>query len=53
MENNLAQRRRTLEEKIPDIKKSLGMVEFLHERHVSMCRPSFHFFTNDNIGGQR
>ncbi|KAK7680849.1 hypothetical protein QCA50_016159 [Cerrena zonata] len=32
MENNLAQRRRTLEEKIPDIKKSLSMVEFLHER---------------------
>ncbi|TBU46841.1 Prefoldin subunit 3 [Dichomitus squalens] len=32
MDNNLAQRRRGLEEKIPDIKKTLAMVEFLQER---------------------
>ncbi|KAF9805959.1 hypothetical protein IEO21_08871 [Rhodonia placenta] len=32
MDHNLAQRRRGLEEKIPDIKKTLSMVEFLQER---------------------
>ncbi|KAJ6614869.1 prefoldin subunit [Mycena sp. CBHHK59/15] len=32
MENNLAQRRAGLEDKIPDIKKTLMMVEFLQER---------------------
>ncbi|PCH42934.1 Prefoldin subunit 3 [Wolfiporia cocos MD-104 SS10] len=32
MDNNLAQRRRGLEEKIPDIKKTLSMVEFLQDR---------------------
>ncbi|OBZ74793.1 putative ATP-dependent helicase IRC20 [Grifola frondosa] len=32
MDHNLAQRRRGLEEKIPDIKKTLTMVEYLHER---------------------
>ncbi|KAI0339524.1 Prefoldin subunit 3, partial [Trametopsis cervina] len=32
MDQNLAQRRRGLEEKIPDIKKTLSMIEFLHER---------------------
>ncbi|KZS95371.1 prefoldin subunit [Sistotremastrum niveocremeum HHB9708] len=32
MENNLTQRRKGLEEKIPDIKKTLAMVEFLKER---------------------
>ena len=35
MDHNLAQRRRSLEEKIPDIKKTLGMIEFLQERRVS------------------
>lgn len=34
MDNNLAQRRAGLEDKIPDIKKTLMMVEFLHERRV-------------------
>ena len=34
MDQNLAQRRRGLEEKIPDIKKTLSMVEFLQERRV-------------------
>ncbi|TDL26945.1 Prefoldin, subunit 3 [Rickenella mellea] len=32
MENNLTQRRQGLEEKIPDIKKTLSMVEYLQER---------------------
>ncbi|KAI0276050.1 prefoldin subunit [Russula aff. rugulosa BPL654] len=32
MDSNLTQRRRGLEEKIPDIKKTLNMVEFLHDR---------------------
>jgi len=35
MDHNLTQRRQGLEEKIPDIKKTLTMVEFLHERRVS------------------
>jgi hypothetical protein len=34
MDSNLAQRRRGLEEKIPDIKKTLSMVEFLSDRRV-------------------
>ena len=34
MDSNLAQRRRGLEEKIPDIKKTLNMVEFLRDRRV-------------------
>ncbi|KAI0297981.1 prefoldin subunit, partial [Russula brevipes] len=32
MDSNLTQRRRGLEEKIPDIKKTLSMVEFLRDR---------------------
>ncbi|KAI0706719.1 Prefoldin subunit 3 [Cerioporus squamosus] len=32
MDQNLAQRRRGLEDKIPDIRKTLAMVEFLQER---------------------
>ncbi|CCM02284.1 uncharacterized protein FIBRA_04371 [Fibroporia radiculosa] len=32
MDHNLTQRRRGLEEKIPDIKKTLSMVDFLQER---------------------
>jgi hypothetical protein len=34
MDSNLTQRRRGLEEKIPDIKKTLSMVEFLRDRRV-------------------
>lgn len=34
MELNLTQRRKGLEEKIPDIKKTLAMVQFLQERRV-------------------
>jgi len=35
MDNSLTQRRVGLEQKIPDIKKTLSMVEFLQERRVS------------------
>ena len=35
MEATLTQRRTSLEEKIPDIRKTLSMVEFLKERRVS------------------
>ena len=35
MESNLSQRRRGLEEKIPDISKTLDMVRFLQSRRVS------------------
>jgi hypothetical protein len=34
MDQNLNQRKQTLEDKIPDIKKTLAMVEFLQERRV-------------------
>jgi hypothetical protein len=34
MDSNLTQRRCGLEEKIPDIKKTLTMVEFLRDRRV-------------------
>lgn len=36
MDGNLNQRRRGLEEKIPDIKKTLSMVEYLRDRRVSL-----------------
>lgn len=35
MDQNLAQRRKGLEDKVPDIKKTLSIVEFLQERRVS------------------
>ena len=38
MEHNLTQRRGGLEDKIPDIKKTLSMIEFLQERRVSLLR---------------
>ncbi|KAI9509907.1 Prefoldin subunit 3 [Russula earlei] len=44
MDSNLTQRRRGLEEKIPDIKKTLSMVEFLHRRREGKNR------TSDNAG---
>ena len=34
MDANLTQRRKGLEDKIPDIRKTLNMVEFLQERRV-------------------
>lgn len=34
MDSSLTQRRASLEEKIPDIRKTLDMVEFLQERRV-------------------
>lgn len=37
MDANLQQRRANLEEKIPDIRKTLTMVEYLNERRVR-CR---------------
>ncbi|CAL1697617.1 unnamed protein product [Somion occarium] len=46
MESNLATRRRTLEEKIPDIKKSLAMVEFLQERREGPSKSE-----NDDLEG--
>ena len=36
MEHNLTQRKASLTEKIPDIKKTLQMVEFLKEQRVSV-----------------
>lgn len=36
MDSNLTQRRRGLEEKIPEIKKTLSMVEFLRDRQVRL-----------------
>src|SRR6202042_2545871 len=43
MDSNLTQRRQGLEEKIPDIKKTLTMVEYLQERRVSLGLPIAHF----------
>ncbi|KAI0920312.1 hypothetical protein AcV5_010083 [Taiwanofungus camphoratus] len=42
MDHNLTQRRRGLEEKIPDIKKTLTMVEFLQERREGKSEDSGH-----------
>jgi hypothetical protein len=39
MDQNHQQRRRGLEEKIPDIKKTLSMVEYLQERRVRIQSP--------------
>ena len=39
MDGNLGQRKKSLEDKIPDIQKTLDMVEFLQERRVSLVRP--------------
>ncbi|KAH9835375.1 Prefoldin subunit 3 [Rhodofomes roseus] len=40
MDHNLAQRRKGLEDKIPDIKKTLSMVEFLQERREGKSKAS-------------
>ncbi|KAG6916875.1 hypothetical protein DXG01_004784 [Tephrocybe rancida] len=40
MDSNLAQRRQSLEEKIPDIKKTLDMVEYLQERREGKNKSS-------------
>ncbi|TFK50590.1 Prefoldin, subunit 3 [Heliocybe sulcata] len=40
MDSNLQQRRRGLEDKIPDIKKTLAMVEFLQERREGKKKAS-------------
>lgn len=41
MESSLTQRRASLEEKIPDIQKTLDMVEYLQERRVRFYPLSF------------
>jgi hypothetical protein len=43
MDSNLTQRRRGLEEKIPEIKKTLSMVEFLRDRRVCLFICSIFF----------
>ena len=45
MDSNLTQRRRGLEEKIPDIKKTLSMVEFLRDRRVRPMLPPYLFLS--------
>lgn len=47
MENNLNQRRSGLEEKIPDIKKTLAMVEYLQERRVRIKRSALYIILTD------
>ena len=39
MDGNLGQRKKSLEDKIPNIQKTLDMVVFLQERRVSFFRP--------------
>ena len=50
MDSNLTQRKRGLEEKIPEIKKTLSMVEFLRDRRVRLfiC-PLFFCFVDDRL----
>ncbi|KIP06574.1 hypothetical protein PHLGIDRAFT_72529 [Phlebiopsis gigantea 11061_1 CR5-6] len=49
MDQNLAQRRRGLEEKIPDIKKTLSMIEYLKERRVRHKPLTTTFELNDTL----
>jgi hypothetical protein len=55
MEANLGQRRKGLEEKIPDIKKTLTMVELLKSRKVSSVNTTRAFDLSDPppFSGQR
>ena len=48
MESNLGQRRKGLEEKIPDIRKTLEMVTFLKERKVRLVYDT-RFFLADRL----
>lgn len=53
MDANLTQRRKGLEDKIPDIRKTLHMVEFLQEQRVSLLlltRAST--LSDDHVGRQ-
>ncbi|KAI0752042.1 Prefoldin subunit 3 [Fomes fomentarius] len=50
MDNNLTQRRRGLEEKIPDIKKTLSMVEFLQERREGKDASAEDDLEDDDLG---
>jgi uncharacterized protein YPO0396 len=53
MDANLTQRRKGLEDKIPDIRKTLHMVEFLQERRVSLLlRTRASTLSDDHVGGQ-
>jgi len=40
MDSNLTQRRQSLEDKIPDIRKTLTMIEYLQEQRVSFSASS-------------
>jgi hypothetical protein len=55
MEANLGQRRKGLEEKIPDIKKTLTMVELLKSRKVCSINTTRAFDLSDPppFAGQR
>jgi len=44
MEANLTQKRASLEEKIPDVRKTLDVVEYLQERRVGLKVPSNEFY---------
>jgi hypothetical protein len=50
MDSNLTQRRRGLEEKISEIKKTLSMVEFLRDRRVRLFFCPFFFCHSLNDG---
>ncbi|GJJ13999.1 hypothetical protein Clacol_008256 [Clathrus columnatus] len=49
MELNMTQRRKGLEEKIPDIKKTLTMVEFLQERRQGKVRDNSEDDLDDDL----
>ncbi|KAJ6573815.1 Prefoldin subunit 3, partial [Mycena vulgaris] len=53
MDNNLAQRRAGLEDKIPDIKKTLMMVEFLQERRVCALFTSSDGVSRSSLQGEK
>ncbi|KAI0078427.1 Prefoldin, subunit 3 [Panus rudis PR-1116 ss-1] len=52
MDSNLTIRRSSLEEKIPDIKKSLAMVEFLQERRESKSKSNTDDDLEDDLGSE-
>ncbi|KAJ8690759.1 hypothetical protein PTI98_012160 [Pleurotus ostreatus] len=51
MENNLAQRRRGLEDKIPDIRKTLNMVEYLQSRREAKNKTREEDDLEDDLDG--
>ena len=50
MDGNLGQRKQSLEDKIPDIQKTLDMVEFLQERRVSLFLPLVRAWSRFTLG---